>query len=359
MRFHRTSIAFSVFAIVTAHAAGKTLKVPADYPTIGTAITLAAPGARLERLVIRHATHSEGASDGHGVSVEASAVGAELHDLTILRSATNGVMIMAPDVTLTSSVILGCEFGVRVWSDGVRTQGCEISRASKGGLNSIAEATVVRKCRVRAVGLGTGIMLQGPGSSAEGNRISNAGKGITLWGLDSTARKNVIADCRSVGLLLLAPDTRAEQNTISGCSDRDVWIGAQAANTVLIGNQVTRSGLGIHVEGSDAVLHDNLSKGNADDGFRVVGDRAMLTSNRALQNLVDGFDLEAGVDHELTANVARKNHGEGIDVDAPGVSLRQNDSRKNRLDVGIASPPAVFDQNVFVTGGLTTPPVVD
>ena len=324
----------------------------------GAALTIEAPNVTIESVTIRHATNDGGSQSGVGVLVMGAALRTELRRVSVLRCESSGITIWAPETVVTACRITGCLRGIVSYQPDGRIQGCDIRLVKAGGILVLGDRTKVLKNEVHGIEVGTAITVFGIDSVAEQNTVSNTGTGLRLYDRGALARKNVISGCTGIGLYLASPSGRAEQNRITDCVVAGALVNG-ASQSVLMKNQVKGCGDGFIVDADEVTLHDNSALRNAGDGFRMLGNRAVLIDNLASGNLVDGFDVEAGVGHELTRNVALENHGEGIENNAAATLLRMNNSRKNRLDLAMDAAPALFDNNVYRTGGPDTLPETD
>jgi len=337
--------------------------IDADGVGVGPVIAVKAPKVRIESLTLRNAiSGSTGAIDfGNGVSVWGSATGSELIDLTVLHCAKRGVSISASNTVVKSCRIESVETGVFSYSftSDTRVEDCSV-RHTEGGIHTHGDRSRVLDNRVHDTRdkpfIATAIYVDGVDSVAIDNTISNAGTALLIAGSANVAKRNTISACDS-GLHVTNDSATIDQNEIEYCSGVGVWVNGAMAS--LRKNEVTGCNSGFSIVGTDATLEGNVARSGAYDGFIVYGARAELIDNRALDNGIDGFDIRDGVDHQLTANVALKNRGEGIEVHTLGTSLRLNVAKKNQLDIAATVPLTLFAKNVFQTGGPESPPLAD
>ena len=415
MPLARTAAAsFALLLALPAAAAAAKLKVPSDYPTLQSAIVAAAPGdvikvaagtyherivipaskvglrvqgsgavtldatgtgsgavvrvdapaATVEKLTIAHAYGASAPSEGTGVHVTATATGAELRDLTIVRSERHGISVEAADVTVRSCRILGGEWGLlgHATADDCRVFDCEVLFPVRFGVELDGPRGRIEKNVVRGQsGDGGAIRIEGADSVVAKNVIESCEQGIQAPYSAARAelRQNEIAACRDLGVRVSGPDSRIESNEVSNCQGTGILL-LSGTYLVVLKNDVRacRDGISLYMG------KHNLVKGNKvrlclRDGFVAWhGSDHLLVDNRAELNGVDGFDIESPR-NELIENVALSNLGEGIENSGTETRLRKNEAFKNRIDVAMSQTPAAFEKNAYGTGGVDTAPELD
>ena len=123
------------------------------------------------------------------------------------------------------------------------------------------------------------------------------------------------------------------------------------------GGSDSDDGRGFDINGDTNTVSNNKAISNADDGFRINGDFNDVTSNIAQKNTVDGIHVGDGrLGNELDGNTASGNHGEGIENDGIATELRDNVSKDNRHDCAGDEPALVDTGNACADGtDFTTP----
>ena len=407
---HITFASLVLFAGLSTPAFAGTLHVPADYSTIGHAISLAAPGdkimvaaghypervtipagkpglllrgvgnvaidptgvmpgaglhieapnTRVENINVRHAydgTMFGFTYDGVGVTVAASATGTELCEVEAIRADRQGFLILADDVQLERCRSVRCSSGFDVQGDDASLKDCDALLTAGNGIELSGDRGRVVKCTVEA-SAAIGINVSGDAAVVKTSSSRGAAIGIQCAGGDNLIKNNTVQDCREVGIYTPGFRVRVAKNEItSGGALAGVYVAG--LENVVEDNEVRNSGLGFTVWGADHELTGNLARRNGDDGFRIQADRVRLVENRAVDNGVDGFDIEWGTGHELIANIARRNHAEGFENNHVGTDLIDNEASKNRMDVSANASWGLFSGNVYTTGGPTALPVID
>lgn len=302
-------------------------------------VVTSCPELRIEGITLRHAAGADAAGAGLRIIASSSVV---LDGVAVLGCETYG--ILAEDctlLTLRDCLVRGNaggisiagslaeldgvqvendgQRGILIFGDDARIERCRVALIrGGGGIDISGQRPVVRKCEVTAVldADTNGITTSGANPDLRGNRVSHCDTGIyVVYGAEGVVMDNAIEGCSGSGLRLgsVSHDLTLERNSVVGC-------GSPLA-------------AGFLVDGAAQILVDNRAERCGGDGFTVLSAGCVLRGNKALDNLRDGFDIDAQAsDTLLEQNVAKANAGEGIENSGSATRLAGNQAKKNRID---------------------------
>jgi hypothetical protein len=172
---------------------------------------------------------------------------------------------------------------------------------------------------------------------SSGAVFGRKGRGFTVLG--SANHVDVITSADTAGVVI-------ESNHFRGFPS-DVGIVLDGVGHLVISNLVTGSkDSGFFVKGSAHRLTGNVLEGNS-TGIRVEGTSSEFTENIVVGNS-RGFLITAGP-HLIAKNAIIANHGVGIQVDVPAISVQRNNIYGN----GTTPVPGEANCGIFnVSGGL-------
>ncbi|HKP56190.1 MAG TPA: right-handed parallel beta-helix repeat-containing protein [Polyangiales bacterium] len=178
--------------------------------------------------------------------------------------------------TFGSSGILLLSAGAPIDLVGNVIEDCDLGIA----LESTSDARV-RANRVRGTtddGIGVyGAMATASGNTISGNWLEDDHLGIDIYGAgatNNTVARNWIVDSVGLGIQIgLGAENLVLHNQVLRSGSFGVWAGADG--TRVIGNRVIDSeGVGMHVEGAQNVVSDNLVRASGDLDLENAGDNA-------------------------------------------------------------------------------------
>ncbi|MCA1701948.1 MAG: right-handed parallel beta-helix repeat-containing protein [Actinobacteria bacterium] len=194
-----------------------------------------------------------------------------------------------------------------------------------GGSGNTIENLVIRDNIGPSIGanLGDGILISSSNNNLVGRNVvrhNGPYDGIGLVGTSDANRieGNTVED-NDVPGKLTAPDSPSREIQV----DKGISVGElqdSVTNTVLVGNQIRRSGAdGIYVTGSGSLIRNNTSEDNgflADvfsvpaSGIRLIdtADNTVVENNRVFRNAVNGIAVSSEA-NRITGNVAFENGG--------------------------------------------------
>ena len=282
------------FAVLTSAAAAfaAEIRVPQDAATVQAAVDQAQAG---DEIVVRRKKYKERVTIAGRTDLTLRGGGATLD------AQSDGVCLRIENST--GIVVSGFAFNngggggvVVATSSDVEVSDCKVAGTFTGSGIDVKRCTDVRVLRNRISKISSdGIEIGGfygdpVGSDdcvVEGNSIKKAeGSGIVVRGSRNTVHDNTITASDSWSISLWDTDGAGDDNLVTG-------------------NVVRKSGFG---------------------GVRIAGNRATCTENKVLKCDFNGFSIEEGTGHALTANFAKsaQNDGYHIEPEASGCVLRNN-----------------------------------
>lgn len=193
-----------------------------------------------------------------------------------------------------------------------------------------------------------GFVVTEPGVTIEGFTIQNWNNaGILLTGL-ATAHNSIIQNniitANENGISAFTNGNIISHNTISDNVNNGIYIqGTQntITNNIVTGNTPTGSSwkAGILVEGNDNIISGNTASNNHKLGIYILGDENVVNSNNASGNGFSGgwrgIHLE-GSNNQITDNIVDGNNSDGIEIDRESSSnLISENTVTNNRDNGI------------------------
>ena len=381
-----------LFVDPSASAAGATGTKGAPFASIGAAMASAAPGARV---ILASGVYDE--------------------PLLITKDDLEVVGSCASAVHITGTYKLasfGQNVGAYVHATGVLIRNLTVDSAGIGLL--VDEDSDLELDRVRVVdAVGTGVLVNGPGSALTASRLvvegthatpaGALGRGLEVSYAAVVVSDSVIRDNVDVGALVGLPGTSltlartlvegTAADATTGFFGRGLSIQGAAQVTLVdsavVGNRDAAIGIfgpGSHVTVQRTVLADTLARlaDQADGEGLRVGDSATASVQRSviLRNhtggvVVEGFGASAQVVESLIAESAPRpsdqalgrgvivaggaevtvqgcaildNHEAGIDVSDPGTALTAQD---NTIADTVTSPALDVGFGVIVRSGAT------
>lgn len=319
-------------------ALADTIRVPADQPTIQSAVDAAQPGdvIRVGRGTFTEDVLISGRSDlrivgsgrrsvisGSGVAVRiVDSEGITLQNLGLERADEAGVWVSSSsDVTVR-------QCGVR-------------NSARHGILAEDCSRVLVDRCVVDDVG-DDGISFSGSG-----------GGGLTS---DSAAVKCRVSRCGDLGIV-----TRGDRNVIRSCVVTDTGNdGVQTLDTggdcetTVVGTRVQNTGdEGFEIDGRGTDLIRCVSRDARSDGFDVETDDCSLVRCVAKRADDDGYEL-TGANCRIDRCRSLTPQADGFDVSGPGHVLDRCTSVRAAVDgfrLGESAAGATLSRNVATTSG--------
>jgi parallel beta-helix repeat protein len=377
---------------------------------LGRGLVIAADNCVVRRITVRHAAYSQALDPGFGVVASGDAI--TLDKVTVLHCEDLGISISGDGSIVKNCTVRDSGQGMRVTGDGVRVEKCRIERVRSHAIEVSADFVTLRKNVVRGAWNADAIEVIGDGAVVEQNDVresdrilirvygtdalirknrclgSHEASGILWEGKDATISDNFVTDVSTYGIdVLLVGSATVERNRVERCGSQGIRVAPEDVTTVDVRDNFVRAasqgglyvavhfgaiernvvrncggetnGAGITIQIGGTYV-DNVVRGCADDGFRITGDDVVLQDNRAIDNAVDGFDVESGAAGvTLTGNIAKQNLGEGIEINGSGASLQGNVCAKNRIDLATTAIPLAFSGNAFASGGLGTSPEIE
>lgn len=377
---------------------------------VGRGLVVSADSCLIRKITVRHAATVSQFDAGYGVV--ASGDGIVLDRVVARRCDTAGFSIVGTGVVAKNCSVFDSELGIRVSGAQATIEKCRVERCVTRGIEVDANGVLLRKNVVRATSTGDGIFVDGDGYVVESNDVRRTGgHAISLRGTDVLARKNrcvgpiaktgivwegdtatiennVVTDVTGIGIdVLLIGTATVANNKVERVGKWGIRVGEEDIALVDVRSNVVRDAAtyGLYlsmdfgaVEGNDirncgtastdagirvtlgGTYTDNVVRGGGGDGFVVSADGVVLSNNRAFENAVDGFDIEAAAaDVVLDGNVATKNLGEGIEINGTDAIVQNNVSTKNRIDFASSALLQAYSANTIGTGGPLIPPQIE
>ncbi len=211
-----------VIGVQSAKSSSKTITVPDDYPTIESAITNANDG---DIIFVKKGTYVENPVINKSVSL----VG-EDRDTTVI-DVTAGLRVESNSVTITGFTIYDGWRGISLSGNQCIISGNRIANATNGIVLFGCENNSITGNVFQSIGLSSAIQLNFANRNlVNENYIDLCVEGVQIW---QNSNNNTI-----------------RENTITNC--QDTAINFQYSNdNVIVGNNISRSGLGTSIYGSN------------------------------------------------------------------------------------------------------------
>jgi len=284
---------------------------------------------------------------GPGIKVTGS--WAKIRKNTVRSARDDGVLVEGHDTICNDNRILhtASGAGVRLIGDDQTARGNEVRHSAAAGLLVAGENAGVHDNLVVGPSGGPGLQVVGDHPLITGNRVQDAlddQSGIQLQGVVTS------------GLL--------DGNRVENVSNSGIVVASDCFNLTLRNNVVVGAGneaeAGYVIRGGSHLLFGNTARGNAGDGFNVLGEGIVLNGNLSVRNGRDGYDLEGGSEITVNENRARKNGAEGVENNAAGTVITDNWSKQNRIDFANDNLVTTFTGNASGDGSDdTTLPEID
>jgi|GEM_PF-3478883 len=301
--------ALSCMALLAAPAAAETLKVPADFETIGDAVAAAQDG---DTISVSKGTYLESVTVsvanvtlvGKGAVIDA-------------RYAGPCLELLADGISVKSFTLVNGTVGVLASGADISISKCSVFSCAGNGIEAEGAPTTISKNTVIGCNLaGIQYLHSLPGASLieKNTCASNGSHGIIVTGDDTELTRN---DCR-----------RNEGSGISASIEGLAPLGEPLAPPVLFLKNDCRENEdhGLTIENTTAspvTIEDNDLSGNCDHGLDADGNGYVITRNDCKDNMDDGLHLLVG-GSEVSKNSAWGNEGQGLfvsndlTVEAPG-----------------------------------------
>ena len=320
---------------LAASAAADTLKVPADFNTIGDAAAVAADG---DTISVSKGTYLESVTitapnvklvgkkaviDAQfgGVGISLGGDGQSVSGFTVVNGST-GIVADHADVTITKCVVATCsDDGISIGSGPATITG-NTSRDNGGDGIDYTQSFVGRAVIDKNVCIrngSNGIIVSGADFEVTRNRC----EANETDGIDAT-----------VELLMLegGPDPVPlviEQNDCLGNEDNGLDVLNEAGWPMDVhGNDCSRNADdGLQIDASNADIQGNRCEENVDEGMDMRLHSSVVSGNTANGNqgqgilisgtppIADGGGTPTGNDNEITKNTSNDNTGDGIRLD--------------------------------------------
>jgi parallel beta-helix repeat protein len=211
-----------VVGVLTVKAESKTITVPDDYPTIQAALNNAVDG---DTIFVKKGVYVENPIVNKSVSL----VG-EDRDAAVI-DVTAGLKIEADSVTVTGFTIYDGWRGISLSANNCKVSGNKITDATNGIVLFGCENNSITENTFQSIGLSSAIQLNFANRNfVNSNYIVSCVEGIQIW---QNSNNNTVSE-----------------NTIKNCQDTAINFQYSNGNTI-IGNNISRSGLGTSIYGSN------------------------------------------------------------------------------------------------------------
>ncbi len=305
-----------------------------------------------------------GVEDGYGIHLDGH--GGRIEKNTLDCIDYSGILVYGDSFTVRNNKVRGAgDWGIEILGHGVDVRQNELV-GTGGGVNVLGDVPEVCQNDIRDCH-GTGIDIQGNGADIDDNKITRTiGGFIRVEGEAPSILDNSCVDAvgDADGIALIGPVTLGTiaGNKITRASSRGILVDQNCSNVQIDDNVVVSSGCAgdpaFLLWGSGHQLAWNVARQCGSDGFQVGGNGMLLEHNNALDNQLDGFDVDFGSGNELRKNTARDNGAEGIENNGTGTTVTGNTMKRNRLDLANDGTGTESNNN-FSTGGWTVPPEID
>jgi Right handed beta helix region len=271
----------------------------------------------------------------HGVTVEDGSIRDFVTGVFAVGANHNRLRDVSVSQSFLAGVLVGQSVDTRIERNSISANGLETDEA--GLIVFDSEDVVVDSNAVWANG-DIGMALAGVvGSRVERNSVfDHPEAGLLLEGASTYVARNDVARSGD-GIILVGDANRVVRNDIvdpSGCPD------------------VAGCGVGISFEGGvgNRIARNLVLRAEA-VGIRVMHfppETPVPVRNEVRRNVVrrggdDGIFVAEGAERtQVIRNKAGRNHGDGIDVDAPATKLARNRANRNR-ELGIEAVKGVRD----------------
>ncbi len=403
-------------AIVVPAAAGGTLKVPKDHPTIQAAVDASAPGdvvlvsagvyeenvlidvahgvitikgkgrvvvdARPQgqtatgpafkilandiTLIGLEMRHANGAGED-AAGVNCSTAGLTMRDCVVRHSNGRAVYANGDDCTIIDCAFLGNNGGLRI--NGARASVRDVLIQNDGDRGIVVngdDASVVR-CRLATLEDGRGVEINGENARVENCTVTNTdNEGIRVNGSNFLIKKCRLKDigenADGIEIANAATSGRIESCTVEDACDSGMRIDGSGVTVRFV--SVTHCGAedepGVRLVGNGNMLDRVTVRGCQGDGFRMEGNGNQLTDCVAVDNGEDGFQIGATrIGNELESCTSVANLAEGIENGGTDSVVRKCVSKKNRIDLANSGTFSDFGANKIGRGDETTLPEID
>jgi len=348
---------------------------------VGTVLFVLADRVRVKNLLVRHGRQGHGL--GSGVHVEGDEC--TLEEVRVEDCDAFGVFGIGDDLVLRDVRVEGAFGGVVLSGDRARLIGVVVDTVEENGIQVTGDHVDVKGAKVN--GAEIGCRVNGEQSTVRSGRFSNCNEGIRAYGLNADLRDNVVAGFGTVGIRTSGPFARVRDNevgpegyvesigiwltngdaVVSGNDVRGVSNGIVAQgkrgrikkNDVRGCGDAATSGASIAVSGNDSDVLGNVVRDSVRSGIEVKGHRVLVAGNDVSKSLRNGIVVRTGDGHQVIDNDVVGNHGDGIANLADGTELCGNTVKKNRTDISNDGQVALFEKNIFVTGGVETASEID
>ena len=351
----RTAPTLLVLLALAAPAAADTLKVPADFATIGDAVAAAVDGDTINvskgtyletvsvavpnlKLVGKNATID---AQFAGTCLNIDANGVSVSGFT-LANGTNGIFASGSDITISKCKVYTCQAagisaeGAPVTISGNTVQGCGGDGISY--LHSLPGDSLIEKNTCQQNN-GDGIEVTGDATTISKNRCErNEAIGI-----------NVFVDSLSLFDLPVDQPVLIEKNTCDGNdeSGAEVLNGTASAVTIEKNSFSNNCGDGLFCDALNVVISKNTCDDNLDDGMDLAVTGTQIEKNSASGNQDDGISIGSaldlgngggfgtGNDNTATDNTCKDNRGDGIVIGVGNDDTLAGNKCTGNLDDGI------------------------
>ena len=308
------------------------------------------------------------------LSSGSASAGAVIEGNTVTRCGSTFISVTGSNVVVRKNAATDC-WGVFISQSGAGSGNgatVEMNTAMRcaGVFISVSGLGPVVRLNKAALSFGS-ISATGDNAVVEQNQMVDFGS-IHVRGDNLTIRKNIVMGAPNDRSGINANQSTSagggliEDNKVADAANFGMF--ANCNNLVIRGNSFTRSGAeegegGVVIEGSFNKITNNLVMTCNGPAFHVAGASNILVNCTANGASTDGFRIDAN-GCTLQKCVAMLCGGEGLDNGGFGTTVTGSVFKQNRIDVAnvgtfLPDNATFILNNMFNTGGPTTPPQVD
>ncbi len=304
----------------------------------------------------------------HNGAIEVNGASALVQNNVLTNVANNGIWVTGDGPEVVKNTVNGCALaGIGVFGgggSGGKVKKNVVTHCERGGIVVVAPDVDVTKNVISFID-GEALSVSSVGGLVQSNEIRDVidGIGMSLEGDALEVRDNEVKDVNGghVGIQIGgAIGATIAGNDVARTSSHGYFVATGCSDCVIEDNSATDCGNGFEhgfrIEGPNHMVRANSAKRCYGDGFNVQSaDHVVLDGNTSEENGQDGIDVSSGVGIVVKNNTVKSNHAEGIENSAPGATVTNNVSKKNRTDYADDSGGASYSGNVSSDGTDAAP----
>lgn len=325
---------------------------PGGVNGVGFDLLDAADGTEIRCLFVRHGSDGIRATDNSDVD------DLSLSSVIVEGSGDDNVVVEGDGLRVSRSRFISSnDQALEVTGNDAEITGATALGHNTGCVEIIGNDALVASSRIERCEDHEGIEISGHNAVVNYNTVlSTDAEGIEVDGDNAAVSRNTVRSVDDIGIKVSGEAPRITRNTASGRRPDDVNIVAAAFNIVcdgtcedglverntaiagvneasgffiqanggvtglpILNNTATDNAEnGFNLDVDEAVIRGNTALRNGserEDGFIIQGDANTIANNRSDENNGDGFELFSGDDNVFENNRAEENSRDGFDID--------------------------------------------